>query len=876
MLNAFSSDNTTDNLSCLLCTSSEAPVSEERLRRVLDGMGEGFGLLAPDFTILEHNHEALRMDGRAREEIVGRSHWEVYPESENSELGHLLKKAMAERVPVSLEHLYAWEEARALWLEMRAHPIEDGSLAVFWRDITDRERAEEALRESTSRLQSIADLVPDLLWDSDPDGSTNWYNQRWLEYTGQSLEEALRWGWVDAIHPDDREVSAPRYHEAVINGEKFHQEHRIGRYDGEYYWFVVNAFMHKDKSGKVVKVYGAATDIHESRMMLEAIGKSEERTRLAVEAGELATWEWNLTTNEVFWNERHFTLFGMKPCQNPVKPEDFFKHVHPDDRERITKKLKGAIAERSLFNAEFCAVLDSGDERWVSGYGRVVETDASGEPTRVSGVMQDITERKQAEAALRNSEVRLAAIFAEAAVGLSEIGLDGRFIRVNPELCRIVGRSREELLQLSVLDVTHPDDTPQSTLALQQVMTSGQPVSLDKRYLCPDGTVVWANSSLSPLKNESGKIQPFLAVTVDLTQRLQTEASLRASEERLCFLVEGTRDYAMFLMDAQRRIFHWNTGAENLFGWSRAEAIGQSGDMIFTPEDRAKGDPDKEAEEAAREGSAPNIRWHIRKDGSRFWSDGINTGLRNEAGELLGYAKIMRDATREKEADEALQRAHAELERAHAELEQRVLERTAELQNEILQRKAVEQAREQLLHRLVNAQEEERLRISRELHDQMGQQLTALLMGLNALPEIEEVGLRPPSHSDQVQLLQSIASTLMQQMHDLAWQLRPTALDTFGLEPALQEHLQQWSKQSGVESDLLCQGMSKESRLPEAIETALYRVVQESLTNVQRHAQAQPVSVLVKCQGDAVSLLIEDDGRGFDTTQNTNRLGYWA
>ncbi|GLC25122.1 GAF domain-containing protein [Roseisolibacter agri] len=142
--------------------------SEKRLRRVLDGMGEGFGLLAPDFTLLEHNREALRMDGRAREEIVGRSHWDVYPGSETSEIGRVLKKAMAERVPVSLEHQYAWEEGRARWLEMRAYPTDDGALAVFWRDVTDRREAQDALRASEARqafLVRFSDAVRGL---SDP------------------------------------------------------------------------------------------------------------------------------------------------------------------------------------------------------------------------------------------------------------------------------------------------------------------------------------------------------------------------------------------------------------------------------------------------------------------------------------------------------------------------------------------------------------------------------------------------------------------------------------------------------------------------------------------------------------------------------------
>lgn len=129
--------------------------NDERLRGVLEGMGEGFGVIGPDFTILEHNREALRMDGRPKAEIVGRSHWDAFPGTEHSEVGRLLKRAMADRQPAFLEHRYAWEEGRALWLEMRVYPLADGALAVFWRDVTARRAAEEALRES-EQLRSVA------------------------------------------------------------------------------------------------------------------------------------------------------------------------------------------------------------------------------------------------------------------------------------------------------------------------------------------------------------------------------------------------------------------------------------------------------------------------------------------------------------------------------------------------------------------------------------------------------------------------------------------------------------------------------------------------------------------------------------------------
>ena len=164
---------------------------------------------------------------------------------------------------------------------------------------------------------------------------------------------------------------------------------------------------------------------------------------------------------------------------------------------------------------------------------------ADGKVERLLCVSRDITERRQsedkrqqAEERLRKSEERLSAIFSQAAVGLSEISLDGDFQRVNDELCRILGRSREEISAVSISNVTHPEDVLKSLEAFQQVVETGQPVSFDKRYLRSDGTIVWANSNLTRLDDEQGHPRTVLAVTVDLSDRKQAEAALTASEAK--------------------------------------------------------------------------------------------------------------------------------------------------------------------------------------------------------------------------------------------------------------------------------------------------------------------------------------------------------
>jgi two-component system CheB/CheR fusion protein len=221
---------------------------------------------------------------------------------------------------------------------------------------------------------------------------------------------------------------------------------------------------------------------------------------------------------------------------------------------------------------------------------------------------------------------------------------------------------------------------------------------------------------------------------------------------------------------------------------------------------------------------------------------------------------IVRDVSERK-------RAEAELLKAYDELEGRVAERTAELARanealraEIAERERAEESRRELLLRLVTAQEEERRRISRELHDQMGQQLAALMMGLKTLGA-QSRGRQ--STLGTLRQMQELTDQLSREAHNLAWDLRPPALDDLGLHTALRNYVEGWAERSRVAVDFHSAGFDG-ARLPFAHETTLYRIAQEALTNVLKHSGADRVSFILEWRGDYVLAVVEDNGEGFD------------
>ena len=218
-------------------------------------------------------------------------------------------------------------------------------------------------------------------------------------------------------------------------------------------------------------------------------------------------------------------------------------------------------------------------------------------------------------------------------------------------------------------------------------------------------------------------------------------------------------------------------------------------------------------------------------------------------------------------ANRQLRDAEADLQRERDQLELRVRERTADLsavnqalEAEMIRRQRAEKEHKKLLRRLADAQESERARISRELHDQLGQELTALKLGLRL---VKNQGAAVPAVRQSVDKLEQVASGLMQAIHRLAWELHPAVLDDLGLEAAMRRYTGEWSEHNQVPVDFHCTGMDA-GRLPLELETALYRVGQEALTNILRHAAAKRVSVLLERRPDLISLIVEDDGAGFD------------
>lgn len=321
-------------------------------------------------------------------------------------------------------------------------------------------------------------------------------------------------------------------------------------------------------------------------------------------------------------------------------------------------------------------------------------------------------------------------------------------------------------------------------------------------------------------------------------------------DERFRIIMDSAIDYAFVILEPDNTIVGWSSGAEKILGWSENEILGQNGKLFFTPEDRAKGEVELEMDIASRTGRADDERWHVRKDGSRFWGSGVMTLIKDP--EHPGFVKIMRDLTGRVLAQQNQDRlARLERERLNTELQSAGA--------------ALHRSKEQLralARNILTAQETERRRIARELHDDLAQQTALIQFSVRAAHDALPSELLDARQ--QMLEIEHHVESLALDIRRVSHRLHPAILDDLGLDIALASLCESMSK--GRPAPIEYSGMKVPPLLPE-ISTAVYRIAQEALRNVAKHAPEGTVEVKLEYDGAALMLTIQDGGPGFNLEQ---------
>jgi PAS domain S-box-containing protein len=861
------------------------------------------------------------------------------------------------------------------WVHIRTAPIfsKEGVVGHSGtaEDITARKKMELSLRESESRYRTLMEQASDGIHTYDFEGNFIDANTKLCQMLGYTRDELLRLNVRDLIPVEDLKA-APLRLGNLRAGETVISERVVRCKDGTLLPVEISGRMLPDGVLQAI-----VRDITKRKQSEEAI-RFQSHLLNTVEQAVIAT---DLSGKIIYWNRFAEKLYGWPASDITGRSilEIVFPQAAQDQAVEIMSRLQGGQS----WSGEFMVRRRDG----TSFRAFVTDTpiyNEKGALIGIVGVSNDITERKRAEETLRESEDRYRAIVDQAMVGVAHADLNGNFTTVNQKYCDITGYPANELLEMRIQDITHPDDMPLNVELRERMVAEGVPYEIEKRYIRKDGSVRWVNLGVSAIRDREGKTQSSVAVVLDITERKRAEEALRESEERLRTMFAASRDG--ILVEDNERIVYVNKSYAQLFGYDAPEElIGQHVSNVISTED---------VERMLKFGSR---RWSgepvvsiyefkgKRKDGTLLDVE-ASVSTSTVAGRVY-ITTMIRDITERKQAEEALQQAHDQLERRVAErtaelaqinesLQAEIEERTrtgemlrdneqrlkiavqtgklglweldletgtlscsdickanfglpaeaefsydtlfaaihpedharvggaveqalekhtdyeAEYRNlwpdgsthwiiargrgsygpdgeptrmigvtlDITERKESEEAHRRLLRQLVTAQEDERRRISRELHDQMGQHIVAIVLLVNSL---RDFSLAEPATASKFAQLEDVAHQLSLQVDNLAWKLRPTELDDLGLHAALENYVGKWSKRYQVPVDLHSVDLA-EQRLASEVETAIYRIAQEALNNIIKHARANYVSVILERRGRHVFVIIEDDGCGFD------------
>jgi formate hydrogenlyase transcriptional activator len=448
------------------------------------------------------------------------------------------EKSARDKTDIDYDSQLLFPDGSTKKIRIVAHPVVDsvGDVVQFIGttiDVTEQHRAKTALegalteiKKSEVRLRTIIDTIPAMAWCALPDGFAEFHNQRWLDYTGLSDEDARGWGWRTAIHPEDAEAAVNDWRDIVASNKPREGERLIRRFDGEYRRHMYRAEPLMDEQGNVVRWYGTIIDIEDRKRAEDRLRSSEQNFRLIVNSMPGFVCTLTASGEIEFVNNQILEYLG--------KPLDELKNwavtdaVYPDDLPEVIATLRTSIETGHPSDVELRLRRADGIYRWFL-LRRVPQRDSYGHVVRWYTLLTDIEDRKQAEDKIRRSEAEFRQIvdFAPQSVVVLAPDRDRTRLYANQMALDYLGFTLEEWQNTDRHEYIYPDDWERVTRETQDKFLSGLPHECEARFRGKDGKYRWFLMRLNPVRDEQGRVTRWYSVTTDIDDRKQAEQRLQ-------------------------------------------------------------------------------------------------------------------------------------------------------------------------------------------------------------------------------------------------------------------------------------------------------------------------------------------------------------
>jgi PAS domain S-box-containing protein len=756
--------------------------------------------------------------------------------------------ATAQKRDRDFEYRMVSADGRHVWLRDLVSVVVEGDQATRLRgvmfDITARKQAEQALREQAELLN----LTHDTIFVRDMSDVIRYWNRGAEELYGWTSDEAVgrvSHELMQTIFPAPLgHITAQVVQEGRWEGELLHI-----RRDGSQVVAASRWSLLRDADGLPVAILETNNDITERTRAEDKLRRSEASLAEAQRLSHMGSWVEDLVAG-TFTASPELRRIMDYPDTDAVTPEMLRQRVHPEDLARIEDAAARSRRDKTDFDFEHRIVLSDGSIRYVHTIGHPV-VNAAGHPVEIVGTVADVTERKRAEDALRASEEQWKAVFENNPTMYFMVDALGTVLSVNPFGADQLGYAVDELIGQSVLKVFAQTDWDTVRQTIEACLDHlDQVMSWEIRKVRRDGTVIWVRETAKAMRRINASPVVLIACE-DITLRKRTEADLRESERRHRHIFHATgvsiweedfsavkaaiddlkqsgiHDLREHLRSSPDFIDHAislvrtvdvNEATLKLFGATGKEELLGSLHKVFTPDTR-----DVFAGELIA----------IAEGQTSFEGETILKKLNGESMVVLFSVSFP-------PPDAAFDAVLVSI-------------------IDITDRKRAEQELEELAGRLIHAQEQERSRIGRELHDHISQMLGVLTIRMDQLRADDGT---PAAVAAGLEELRQSASEITDDIHGLSHRLHSSALDYLGLVPALQKLVNEFAARHSIAIDF--EHVALPAPLPSEVALCLFRVTEESLTNIAKHSQAKSARVHVSGAPDGIHLSVEDYGRGFD------------
>ena len=514
--------------------------SEERFRSIFELAAVGVALVEPRTgRMVKVNSKFCDIVGYSADELLEKRFQDItHPDDLAADLSNVARLLAGEFRSYSREKRYISRSGSIVWVKLTVSPQwAEGQEPTFQiavvEDITERKRVETLLLQSEERYRTVVEDQTETISRYKADGTYIFVNEVFCRVFGKTRDELLGKVWHPEAFPADLLLIEEQLRTLSPSNPVVVIENRIISGTGEVRWMqFINSGLF-DHEGCLVETQAVGRDITERKAVEDALRSSDERLNLALTAAKMGVWEWDVQSNAIVWSPECFEIFDVESFNGTL--ESFTNSLHPDDANRVMSAADKALADMTIFSVEYRIIRSDGRVRWLSNLGRPIYSE-QGSPLRLIGTVQDITERKRVEEALRESEEKYRSVFEQSLDALFLTVPDGTIVDVNPAACRIFGMTIQEFRLAGRTGVVDPNDHRLAP-ALEERKRTGR---INTELTCIRKNGERFPAEVSSVIMSGDQLHSFVIIR-DISERKQADDDLRSYARRLIEMEEELR-----------------------------------------------------------------------------------------------------------------------------------------------------------------------------------------------------------------------------------------------------------------------------------------------------------------------------------------------